>query len=95
VFEQALEAEPDGVDALVGLAYVELDRGKLQEAVAAFKQALAKDGSNARAEFGLAESYRQLGNGAAALTGFKRFLKLQPSGSDADMARQLIRELAP
>ena len=43
---------------------------------------------------GLAESYRQQGNGSAALASFKRFLKLQPSGGDADIARKLVKDLS-
>ena len=93
LFEQALAVQPDGVDALVGLAYAQLDRGKMQDAIGSFKRALEEDGSHARAVFGLAESYRQQGNRSAALASFKRFLRLQPSGADADIARRLIQEL--
>jgi len=93
LFEQALGEQPDGVDALVGLAYAQLDGGKMQEAITSFKRALDKDDSHARAVFGLAESYRQKGNRSAALATFKRFLKLQPSGADADIARRLVQDL--
>jgi hypothetical protein len=93
LFEQALAEQPDGIDALVGLAYAELDRGKMQEAIGSFKRALHQDGSHARAVFGLAESYRQQGNRSAALATFKHFLKLQPSGGDADIARRLVQDL--
>jgi hypothetical protein len=93
LFEQALAAQPDGIDALVGLAYAQLDGGKMQDAIGSFKRALDQDGSQARALFGLAESYRQQGNRSAALATFKRFLKLQPSGADADIARRLVEDL--
>jgi hypothetical protein len=93
LFEQALADQPDDVEALVGMGYVQLDRGKVKEAIASLERALDRDGSNARAAFGLAESYRQQGNRSAALTNFKRFLKLQPSGGDADLARRLVRDL--
>lgn len=93
LFEQALAEQPDGIDALVGLAYAQLDRGKMPAAIASFKRALDQDGSHARAFFGLAESYRQQGNRPAALATFKRFLKLQPSGADADIARRLVHDL--
>ncbi len=93
LFEQALTEQPDGVEALVGLAYAQLDRGKMQEAIGSFKKALDQDGGHSRAVFGLAESYRQQGNRAAALATFKRFLKLQPTGPDADIARRLVEEL--
>ena len=94
LFEQALAGQPEGIEALVGLGYAQLDRGKVQEAIGPFKRALDQDGSHAHAVFGLAESYRQQGNRSAALASFKRFLKLQPSGSDADIARRLVQELA-
>jgi hypothetical protein len=93
LFEQALAAQPDGIDALVGLAYAQLDGGKMQDAIGSFKRALDEDGSQARAVFGLAESYRQQGNRSAALATFKRFLKLQPAGADADIARRLVEDL--
>ncbi len=94
LFEQALAEQPDGIDALVGLAYAQLDRGKMQDAAGSFKKALDQDGSHARAVFGLAESYRQQGNRSAALATFKRFIKLQPSGADADIARRLVQDLS-
>jgi hypothetical protein len=93
LFEQALADKPYGTAALVGLAYVHLDRGKMQQANALFKQAIARDENYAPAVFGLAETNRQQGNRGAALAGFKQFLKLKSSGGDAEIARRLVHEL--
>jgi hypothetical protein len=93
LFEQALALKGTGTEALVGLAYVDLDRGKKEAAIDRFKQALDQDASYAPAVFGLAESYRQQGNRSEALAAFKRFLTLQSSGDEADLARRLVREL--
>ena len=94
LFEQALAETPDGTAALIGLAYVHLDRGRLQQAIALFQRALDQDRGNPVAMFGLAESHRQEGNRRAALDEFKTFLTLQSAGSDADIARRLVQELA-
>jgi hypothetical protein len=93
LYEQALAETPDGTAALIGLAYVHLDRGKLQQAIGFFQRALDQDHGNASAVFGLAESYRQKGNRRAALAEFKRFLTLESTGDEADMARRLVQEL--
>jgi tetratricopeptide (TPR) repeat protein len=94
LFEQALAETHDGTAALIGLAYVHLDRGRLQQATGLFQRALDQDRGNPAAMFGLAESHRQQGNRRAALDEFKTFLTLQSAGSDADIARRLVQELA-
>jgi Flp pilus assembly protein TadD len=94
LFEEALSEKPDGIEALVGLAYAQLDRGKMSEAVSSFKRAVDQDHDYAPAVFGLAEGYRQQGNRRAALATFKKFLTLEHSGGDADIARRLIDELS-
>jgi tetratricopeptide (TPR) repeat protein len=93
LFERALAETPDGTSALVGLAYVHLDRGRVQQAIALFQRALGQDRGNPQALFGLAECHRQEGNQRAALDEFNAFLALQPTGSDADIARRLVQEL--
>jgi tetratricopeptide (TPR) repeat protein len=94
LFEQALAETPEGNAALVGLAYVYLDRGNVPQAIALFQRALAQDHGDPTALFGLAESHRQAGNRSAALAEFQRFLTLRSSGNDADIARQLVLELS-
>ena len=79
--------------AMVGLAYVQLDKGKVQEATKLFEQAVEQDRDYAPAAFGLAESYRQGHAKSAALAEFKRLLTLEPKGDEADIARRFVREL--
>jgi tetratricopeptide (TPR) repeat protein len=93
LFSQALAETPEGTAALVGLAYVNLDRGKVSQAIALFKRALAQDRGDPTALFGLAESHRQEGNRSAALAEFQKFLTLRTTGRDADIARQLVADL--
>jgi hypothetical protein len=93
LYEQALAETPDGTSALIGLAYVHLDRGKLTQAIALFQRALEQDHDDTSALFGLAESHRQAGDRGAARAEFKQFLTLQPTGADADLARRLVQEL--
>jgi tetratricopeptide (TPR) repeat protein len=94
LFEQALAETPEGTAALVGLGYVHLDRGKVPQAIALFQKALVQDRDNATALFGLAESHRQAGDRSAALAEFQRFLTLRSTGSDSDIARQLVSQLS-
>jgi Tfp pilus assembly protein PilF len=94
LFEQALAQTPEGTEALVGLAYVQLDRGRIPQAVALFQRALAQDRGDPTALFGLAESHRQGGDRGAALAEFQRFLRLRSTGSDAEFARQVVQELS-
>jgi tetratricopeptide (TPR) repeat protein len=94
LFERALAETPDGTAALVGLAYVHLDQGRVRQAITLFQRAVAQDHGEPMAVFGLAECHRQEGNRRAALDEFKTFLTLQSTGSDADIARRLVEELA-
>src|SRR5262249_22512249 len=94
LFEKALAETPEGTEALIGLAYVHLDHGRVPQAIALFQRALVQDRGNATALFGLAESHRQAGDRSAALAEFQRFLTLRSTGSDADIARQLVQELS-
>jgi hypothetical protein len=94
LFEQALVETPEGTAALIGLGYVHLDKGKVPQAIALFERALVQDRENATALFGLAESHRQAGNRSAALAEFQKFLSLRATGSDSDIARQLVQQLS-
>jgi tetratricopeptide (TPR) repeat protein len=93
-FEKARAERPDGADALIGLAYVQLARGAGPKAVGLFKQVLEHDAGYAPALLGLGEAYREQGMRAGAIGAFKKFLALHPSGADAETARRAIQDLA-
>jgi hypothetical protein len=93
LFEQALAETPDGTTALVGLGYVQLDKGRVPQATELFEKAVEQDQSYPPGVFGLAETYRQAGKKSAALAEFKKYLALEPKGDEADIARRFVREL--
>ena len=93
LFGRILVDKRDDPAALTGLAYVFLDRGQFRKAMALFQRAMAHERNYGPALFGLGESYWQQGMQSAAVDAFNRYLTIQPSGSEADMARRLIRNL--
>jgi predicted Zn finger-like uncharacterized protein len=89
LYERALELRPTGPEAMTGLGFVMLDRGKADLAVGYFKRA----GGHAPAVFGLAEAYRALGETAGAVQSYERYLALSPGGADASAARRQLKTL--
>ncbi len=92
LYERALRARPAGVEAISGLGYVMLDRGRVPLATAHFKRALVIS-AYGPAMFGLAEAYRALGDQAGALEAFRRYLVSNPAGADVSAARRQIAQL--
>jgi tetratricopeptide (TPR) repeat protein len=95
LYEKALTANPQGVEALTGLGYVDLDQEHFLQATDHFKQALAIVPEHGEALIGLAEVYKTRGDKAHALEFYKRYLKAQPGGAKAGMAKNNIRDLEP
>jgi predicted Zn finger-like uncharacterized protein len=93
LFEEALKLQPNGVAAMTGAAYLELDRQRPLAAIGMFKRALASAPAFPQALFGLGEAYRHQGDAAAAVEAYKRYLAVAPSGSDSPAARRQVREL--
>jgi cytochrome c-type biogenesis protein CcmH/NrfG len=93
VYHKALALKPTGGEALTGLGYAQLDRGKTAQAGALFNQVLEREHTNAPALFGLGEVYREQGRRDFAVQTFRQYLKLKPSGRDADIARRQIQQL--
>ena len=93
LFERALELDPRGIGALVGLGYCDLDAERYMNAVDRFNAALAIQPDSGDALLGLAESYKVRGRTAQALEFYKKYLAAHPSGPKAGMAQQNLREL--
>jgi predicted Zn finger-like uncharacterized protein len=92
LYETALAMQPDGVEALAGMGYVQLDRNKFSSAISYFRRALAI-GSYPAAMFGMGEAYRYAGDAGRAVDAYRRFLTLAPNDRDAPIARRQIRTL--
>jgi len=95
LYERALGLNPQGVEAITGIAYCDLDKEKFLGAIDKFKQALAVSPEYGDALVGLAEAYKVQGNKPQAIDYYKRYLKALPHGPKAAMARQNLRDLEP
>ena len=93
IYEQALNAKPDGVAALTGIAYVMLDKQRHFKAIDMFRRALDVQPTYGPALFGIAESYRGRGDLPQALGAYRQYLAISPSGGDAPAARRQIKDL--
>jgi predicted Zn finger-like uncharacterized protein len=94
LYESALDQQPDGVEALTGMGYVQLDRNKFTSAISYFRRALSI-APHAPAMFGIGEAYRYAGEAGRAVEAYRRFLAQAPNDRDAPVARRQIRALAP
>lgn len=93
LYERALKMNPSGAAALSGLGYVLLDKGRTAQASALFRKALAQNATLGSAIFGLAEAHRASGQDQAALDEYRRYLAIDPTGTDVPAARQQIKTL--
>lgn len=91
--EKAVEANPNGVAALVALAnaYFELDKN--QKAVEMAKRALAISPKNARAHLTLGTIYQTMGKNGLAKQSYQQYLKLEPKGRFAQDVRSILKSL--
>ncbi|WP_428263169.1 tetratricopeptide repeat protein [Haliangium sp.] len=95
LYEQALDLNPSGTDALVGLGDCLLERGRAGDAAAKFRVALGVAPRHPDAMWGLAEAYRRQGNTAEALDQYRKYLDEHPNGRHAGRARARVEALAP
>jgi predicted Zn finger-like uncharacterized protein len=92
-FQRALKQRPGSVRANIGLGWACLDLDKNAEAQKAFRKAVSLDEGNSDAHFGLAEALRFGGNKTAALEEYKAYLRLDPNGKEASVAKRAIEAL--
>lgn len=95
LYERALQQRPNGLEAIMGLGYCDLDGEKFSAAVDRFKRALEIQPSYGDAIIGLAEAYKLRGDRHEALNWYKQYLSAQPNGPKAAMAKNNIRDLEP
>jgi tetratricopeptide (TPR) repeat protein len=93
-FQLSLRVNPASASAASNLGFVELDGGNAQEAIRWQLRALDLDPGLANAHYGLALAYRLLGSGAMERRHFEEYLRLEPTGHYARMAREALRALA-
>jgi tetratricopeptide (TPR) repeat protein len=93
LFEKALAERPDGVDALLGIGYADLDTEHFNAAADQFRRVLELAPGNGEAIIGLAQTYKLRGDKARALEFYQRYLKELPTGSKAAMAESNVKAL--
>lgn len=92
LYRQALKVHAGQPEALYNLGCLNFHRGDLQLALQYFEQAVQSDAAFADAHFNLATSYQELGRRAEARPHWQHYLRLQPKGDGADLARKNLAE---
>ena len=88
VYRRALDLNPAGIAALVGLGYCHLDKRQFASAHDKFRAALVISSRYKPALMGVAEAYQQQGLKPQAITAYKRVLAAHPS-----MRKQVERQV--
>ena len=74
-------------------AWAALDASRHSEAIRLFNKALSLSPSLSEAQFGLAEASRFAGKNEQAASAYRRYLEMDPSGKDANIAKNALKQL--
>lgn len=91
LYEQALAVDADQPEALYNLGFLHFERGDIERAARSFAQALKSDPSFADAHFNLAMAYEELGRQHEARPHWQAYVRLDPAGPWADIARRHLQ----
>jgi tetratricopeptide (TPR) repeat protein len=89
-YRKALDVNPGGVGALVGIGYCHLDAREFASAHAKFRAALGISPSNHEALIGIAEAYRYQGLKDEAIEAYRKYLSMHPAGKMAKLAEKQL-----
>jgi tetratricopeptide (TPR) repeat protein len=92
LYRRALEQKPNGVEALTGMAYCELDAKDFASAYREFSTALVVSTNYEPALAGIAETYQQQGNKAKAIDAWHKYLGVYPGSMKAKRQLELLGE---
>jgi tetratricopeptide (TPR) repeat protein len=90
LWSYTLNITPDSDVAHTGLAGILLVRGKVDEAIAHYRHALARRSGNSGAQYGLATALAQQRKVDEAIEHYKKALELQPDNIEASNALALL-----
>ena len=90
LYAKALEQKPNGVEALAGLGYCQIDAKQFSSAFSKFRAALAVSPRYEPALRGIAETYQQQGRKEQAIEAYKRYLEVYP---DSVAAKKQLERL--
>jgi tetratricopeptide (TPR) repeat protein len=91
LYARALELDPAQSEAWYNLGFLAFERGDGEGAVGAFRRAIAIEPTFADAHFNLAMALEELGRGPDARPHWEAYLRLDPSGPWAEVARRHLR----
>lgn len=91
-YDQALDIDPRQPEALYNLGYLELESGNPAQAIPLLKAAIASDPVFADAHYNLAMAY-ETQNYLAAQYHWRQYLKLEPTGMWADIAKSHLLKI--
>jgi tetratricopeptide (TPR) repeat protein len=94
IYETAIDLNPRGTEALIGLGRCLLEIKDYDRASGQFRAALTISPRNPEALIGAAEAYQIKGNVPAAIAHFKGYLEAAPSGARAELARSSLAKLS-
>jgi predicted Zn finger-like uncharacterized protein len=90
LFSKALDQKPNGVEALTGMGYCNLDAKKFASAFSNFRAALAVSSKYEPALSGVAEAYTQMGRKDQAIEAWKNYLDVYPGNAKAKKQLELL-----
>ncbi len=93
LLEQAISIKADGVEALVLLANIHLDRGHASKASDYAHRAATADPTNPDAQLVQGAADQQLGHNGEARAAYQKYLQLAPHGKYASDIRAVLKEL--
>ncbi len=93
VYFEALDIEPSEVRALNGIGWCYIDLEQPTTAISYFNRARTILSDSAEAHIGLAEAYKAKGMKRDAVRYYRRYLELEPYGSEAAVARRMLEQL--
>ena len=88
LYERAIAHDPAQPEAWYNLGFLAFERSELDEAVRLFDRAVSSDPGFADAHFNLAMALEEVGRGREAKIHWETYLKLDPSGPWAEIARR-------
>lgn len=92
-YQQALALDPTNPSVRTDMAICYYQLGQVDEAVKELKEVLSKRSDFAPAYFHLGLVYKSQNKPKEAQKAWEKFLKLEPSGQNADFVRQQLNEL--
>jgi len=90
LFAKALVEKPNGVEALTGMGYCQLEAKQFSSAFSKFRAALAVSPKYEPALGGVAETYQRQGNKEAAIDAWKKYAELYPNSPKAKKQLEIL-----